>query len=389
MGMFEKIFGRLNTDKAIKGYFSTLTAYNPTFTSRAGGLYEMDITRSAVHAVATHCSKLKPHVLGKNNKRLEKMLQYKPNPWQVTSQFLYRLATILEVCNTAFIVPLFDKAGRTVGIYPVVPEYCEICEGIDGNLYLRYKFASGKTAAVEYDKCGVMTKMQFKSDIFGESNTALSPTLDLISMQNQGIENGIRQGAAIRFMAKLGQSVRPEDMKKERENFKIMNFGMENNGGVMMFDTKYAEVKQIDSKPYIVDADQMKMINENVYTYFGVNEKILKNMWDEETWTAFYEGRIEPFALQLSLVLTNMFFSETEFTFGNAVEFSANRLQFATTKNKTDIIVQLFDRGMLSFNEGREILQMPPVEGGDKYMIRGEYVSRDDKTEKVEELEDA
>lgn len=146
-----------------------------------------------------------------------------------------------------------------------------------------------------------------------------------------------------------------------------------------MFDSKFAEVKQIDSKPYIVDATQMQTINANIYNYFGVNEKILRNEWNEETWNAYYEGKVEPFALQLSMALTSMSFSENELAFGSEIMFSANRLQFATVKNKVDVITQLFDRGLISYNEGREILQMPPVENGDEFMIRGEYVNRKER----------
>lgn len=381
MGMFEKLFGKRPAAEQVKGYFKTLTAYQPTFYSYSGGLYEMDSTRAAVHAIATHCSKLKPHITGTNNKALERALQLRPNPWQTTSQFLYRIATILEVENTAFLVPVRDAAGAIVGAFPILPSKCELSEGYDGQMWLRFEFRNGQRAAVEFESCGILTKMQYDDDIYGSSNRALKPTLDLISVQNQGIEQGIKQSAAIRFMAKLGSSIRPDDLKKEQENFRSLNFGADNNGGVMMFDSKYAEVKQIDSKPYIVDAEQMKLINDNVYNYFGVNERILRNEWDEASWNAFYEGKIEPFALQLSEALTSMFFTERERAFGNEIQLSANRLQFATIGNKVSVITQLFDRGMLSRNEAREILQMNSVEDGDDFMIRGEYVGVKDRIE--------
>ena len=378
MGLFESIFGRQPKVNATE-YFRTLTAYQPTFTSHKGGLYEMDATRSAIHAVATHCSKLKPHANGSAAQKYKQMLLYRPNPWQTTSQFLYRLATILEVENTAFIVPIYNEFGTVVGLYPVLPQRVQLVKAGNNQLYLRYEFASGQYAAVEYAACGVMTKMQYADDIFGANNNAIAPTLDLLSVQNQGITEGIKSAAAIRFMAKLGSTLRPEDLKKEQENFRKLNFASDNNGGVLMFDQKYAEVKQIDSKPYIVDAEQMKLIDNNVYNYFGVSESILRNEWNEETWTAFYEGKIEPFAIQLSLVLSTMLFSERELANGNEILFSANRLQFTSTTVKVNIITQLFDRGMLSTNEAREILQMNPIENGDNYMIRGEYVDRKER----------
>lgn len=382
MGLFEAIFGNnKKIEDGVKGYFSTLTAYNPTFYSLSGGLYEMDQTRAAIHTVATHCSKLKPHVLGtaSNNRTIEKMLQYKPNPWQTTSQFLYRLTTILLVENTAFIVPILDNYGRTVGLYPILSSACRTVTGPNNQLFLRYEFSTGKHVCIEWEKVGVLTRMQYKDDLFGSSNGALRPTMELLSMQNQGIQEGIKQGAAIRFMAKLGQTLRPDDLLKEQQLFKKINLGAENSGGVMVIDAKYSDVKQIDSKPFVVDADQMKIINDNVNHWFGVNEKILSSDWDEQTWAAFYESVVEPIALQISLVLTSMFYSPREIAVGNEIQMSANRLQFATVQNKVSLITQLFDRGMLSRNEGREILQMPPIEDGDEFMIRGEYVSTNER----------
>jgi len=381
MGLFDKIFLPKNhsANVAVKSYFSTFDTYRPAFHSYSGSIYEMDATRSAIHAIATHCSKLKPSVQGYNHRRIEKILQVRPNPWMTTSQFLYRLATILEVENTAFIVPILDKTGEITGFYPVHPNNCEIVESTNGIAFLRFDFGRGQKSAMEWERCGVMTKMQFKSDVFGESNGALYPTMSLMSMTNQGIIESIKQSATPRFLARLGNSIRDEDLAKEQTRFKNLNLTAENTNGVMIIDSKYADVKQIDPKPYVVDADQMKVINDNVYNYFGVNEKILRNEWDEASWNAFYEGKVEPFAIQLSMVLTSMLFTDREIAFGNEVVISANRLQFATTSNKLSVITQLFDRGLISFNEGREILQMPPIEGGDEYMIRGEYVNRNDK----------
>lgn len=382
MGLFDRLFGPVSTEPPVRGYFQLLTAYRPVFTSRAGGLYEMAQTRAAVHAIATHCSKLKPNVLGTSDKRLARLLQVHPNPWMDTTKFLYRTATILEAENTAFLVPVLDDRGRTVGAFPILPSSCEIVEGTGGQLYLRFRFSSGKCAAVEYERCGVLTKMQYKSDLFGEGNGALNPTLDLLHTQIQAIEQGVQQSAAVRFMAKLGSTVRPEDLKAEQQRFRQLNLSMDNYGGVAIFDAKYSQVEQVKSDPFIVDDKQMELINRSVESYFGVNDDILRNRFNADTWDAFYEGKIEPFALQLSLVMTNMFFSDKQQAQGCEILWSANRLQFATTADKMNVITSLFDRGMLSRNEGRELLQMPPIEGedGDLYYIRGEYIESDEKT---------
>lgn len=373
MGLIDKIFPKQAQDKKIDGYFKTLNAYTPAFTSYEGGIYEMELTRAAIHSFASLCSKLKPEMQGSAYKNLERKLQFKPNPYMDTSKFIYRVATILSVNTTAFIVPLYGQDYETiVGYYPLLPQRTELVS-VGGEPWLRYRFANGEKAAIELSRVGIMTSHQYKDDFFGDGNGALLPTLKLLDIQKQGIEEGVKQSAMLRFMAKVGQTLRPEDLNKERDRFAADNLSQENSSGVMMFDAKYSEVKQIDSKPFIVDADQMKLIQTSVYNYFGTNEKILQNNYSEDEWNAYYEGKIEPFALQLSLVMSNMTYSQTELGFGNQIIFTANRMQYASNGTKLQVSSQLFDRGILTTNQVMDIWNMAHVEDGDKRYIRKEY----------------
>lgn len=361
----------------MQGYFKTLSAYSPVFTSFEGGVYEMEITRAAIHAFATQCSKLKPEIRGNAYKELAARLQFKPNSFMDTTKFLYRLATILSVNNTAFVVPIMDDAGKFItGYYPILPTQTEVVE-YQGAPYLRYTFSNGQKAAIEFEKVGVLTQFQYNNDFFGETNAALYPTMQLINVQNQGIIEGVKQSANIRFMAKLANMFSPTDITAERKRFTEENLSADNNSGVLMFDNKYSDVKQIVSKPFIIDSEQMKAIQTNVFNYFGTNEKILQNSFGEDDWNAYYEGKIEPFALQLSLVMSNMTFTQKEIAFGNQILWTANRLQYASNNTKLNITTQLFDRGFLTHNQGREIFNMLPIDGGDKYFIRLEYAEVD------------
>lgn len=374
MGLLEKLFPRRKDADKVEGYFKTLTAYNPVFTTFEGGVYEVMQTRAAIHAFATHISKLKPEIVGSRNEKLARILSHRPNPYMNTSQFLYRTATIYAATNNAFIVPLYGPDYQTItGYYPLCPERVEIVQ-VQGKPYLRYMFANGQRAAVELENAGVLTQMQFKNDFFGDSNAGIiDPTLKLIDIQNQGIVQAVKNGATLRFIAKLAQTLKDSTIREERARLREENLAAENTGGIFLVDAKYSDVKQIDSKAFVVDAEQMKIINENVYNYFGVNEYILQNKFNEEQFNAWYEGKLEPFIVQLGLALTNMTFSDHEIAFGNEIMFSANRLQYASTNAKLQVSQQLFDRGILSQNDVCDIWQLPHIEGGDKRYIRGEY----------------
>ena len=141
--------------------------------------------------------------------------------------------------------------------------------------------------------------------------------------------------------------LKPEDIRKERERFTEDNLSADNDSGMIIYDNKFSELKQVESKPYTPNALQMQNIQENVCTHFGTNMDILQNKFNEETWNAYYEGKIEPFAIQLSLVMSNMTFSDREIACGNAITFSANRLQYASNATKLQVSTQLFDLSLI------------------------------------------
>ena len=151
--------------------------------------------------------------------------------------------------------------------------------------------------------------------------------------------------------------------------------------GLLLFPNTYTNINQVKSNPYTIAADEMKLIEKNVYQYFMVNEDVLQNKAYGDAWSAFYEGAIEPFAIQFSEVLTKMLFTLREQAQGNLVMLTANRLQYMTNKEKLEVSAQLADRGVLNRDEVREIWNLPPLPDGEgqEYIIRGEYWNATDK----------
>lgn len=386
MGLFDAIFKNRPKPKAdYSGTFKLLNGYVPAFTSRDGGIYESELIRAAIHAKATHVSKLKVEVKGSARPALHSKLMHGPNQFQTWSQFLYRLKTIYEVHNTAFITPVFDDYGEASGIYTPLPTRCEIVKY--GNIpFLRYEFSNGQRAAVELENCGLMVKHQYRNDFLGENNRALIPTMDLIHIQDQGIKEGVKSAATYRFMAQLDNYANATDLANERKRFTENNFAQE-GGGMLLFPNTYKNIKQVDVKPWVVDAEQMKVIKSSVFAYFGVNEDVLENKTYGDAWAAFYEGEIEPFAIQFSEVLTKMLFTFREKTAGNEVIATANRLQYLSNADKLAVSSQMLDRGIMSINDVREIWNLPPVDGGDARIIRGEYYNADEKVNEGENNE--
>lgn len=377
VGLLNLIFGpKLKNQPAANAeVFRMLSGYHPVFRTWGGELYESELIRAAIDAKARHISKLDVVVNGTAKPGLKSKLRLGPNQWQTWSQFLYRLSTILDMKNTAIIVPVVDEYGETSGIYPVLYQDCEVVQS-NGELWLRLKFSNGDRAAALLRDVGIMTKYQYRSDYFGDSNSALGPTMELLEIQRQGIEEGVKSAASYQFMATLSNFANSADLAKERKRFSEENLRRgKDTSGVLLWPSTYRDVKQITSTPYVADADQIKIINTNVFDYFGVNEDVLQNKAIGDAWSAFYEGSVEPFSVQFSQVVTKMLFSVTERQRGSYVMATANRLQYMSNQDKLNVSAQMADRGLMTRNEIRQIWNLPPLPDdlGNTLPVRGEY----------------
>ena len=379
--LFDKIF---RPDKAKKseealqkaeGFFRELNLYRPVFHDWHGEIYESELVRAAIDARARHISKLKASIQGTAQPGLQTKLRLAPNQWMTWSQFLYRLSTILDIHNTAFVVPVFDADMVITGYFPVLPNTCEIVQYKE-EPWLRYKFSHGETAAVELKKCAILTKFQYRDDFFGSPNNALDETMNLINIQNQGIEEAVKNSATYRFIAQVNNFSKTEDLAKERKRFSEENLSKEaESGGILLFPNTYSNIKQVEAKPYTVDPEQMKLIENNVAEYFGVNEKVMRNEANGDELDAFFNGAIEPFAVQFSEAMTMAIFSERERAQGSYFIANANRLQYMSVSSKVQMAKELGDRGAILIDEIRDLFNYPPLPDGAGQVapIRGEY----------------
>lgn len=373
MGLFQKIFGKSPPVK-VANYFKTLNGYTPVFTTWRGGVYESELCRAAIEAGANQAGKLSVQFVGAGKPKLISDLRQRPCAELTWSQFMRRVFTVLQVDNTAFIVPVVNDYGETVGVYPIRPEWWELVESKNGTAYVRFHFESNQTSAVRLSEVGILNRHQYESDYFGTSNEALRPTLDLISVQNQGIREAIRNSASFRFIVKASELLSDDDLAEKQKNF-TETMMAKGHGGVLVFPNEFTDIKQVTSTPYQINADEIKTIRTNVFDYFNTNEKIIQSSATDEELDAYFNTAIEPFSIQLSEVLTAMLFTKTERSFGNRVDVAANRLQYMSVTHKVALVKELGDRGAILVDEIRELFNYPPLPdgAGKKAPTRGEY----------------
>lgn len=390
MGLLEKLFPKKYITPIQTERWEPLTAYRAAFTTWKGEIYEFDQVRSAIDCLARNTGKLQIEMTGSAKGKMRTKLKIRPNEYQTWYQFWYRTRTIYEMQNNAIIVPILDEYDNVAGLFPVLPSACEVVQTKTGTEYLRYKFANNQAAAIELERCGIITKHQYRNDIFGDSNAALNSTLTVLDLNKQAIKAAVEGSNSYKFMARMNNFAKDEDITKERQRVKEANL-KDKDGFLLLFSNLIGEPKQIDYHPFTLDDKQLSIINTNIEKYFGVSTEAIKNELTGDKASAFYEGAIEPFAIQASEVVTNMLFTSVEQSTGNLFALTANRIQFMTNSEKLNISSSMADRGLMTINEIRAIWQLPPIEGGDRLVARGEYYYMDPTADpsKQEEQENA
>lgn len=379
MGILATIFKQVKKDQ-VKNYteFKELGSYTSTFGSFGKDIYMSADVRACIRTLAQHTSKANPIC---TNKQIERLLSIRPNKYMNGKAMLEKLRNYLEIKNTSFLFIERDDAAVPIAFYPV--PYADF-KGVEymGNLFIEFSF-SGKEASklvVPWEDLAVLRKDYVFSDIGGESNRPILETLDVIKTMDDGIKNAVKSTANLRGILKSTKAMlAPEALKAQKEQFVKDYLNLENEGGIASLDATQ-DFKEITMSPKTGTAEEKNGYREEVFLYFGVSEKIIKSDYSESEYDAFYEARIEPFLVELSLELTGKIFTPREISFGNKVTYESNRLQFASAKTKISM-VQLVDRGLLTPNEFRQFLNLAPYEGGDEFVLRLDTAKTGDTTE--------
>lgn len=351
-----------------KNIYRELGTYQARFTAFGLNVYESAIVRSCIRPLAEHSSKANAVCKGRDadkNRALEKILNEKPNIYMNGKDFLSKVRTRLEVLNTVFILINRDDKGNCIGLYPI--PYSDF-QAIDhnGEIYVEFSFngQAAKSLVFSWKDLAVLRKDYFTSDISGDSNNAILNTLELINTTNQGIENAVKATANLRGILKNTKAMlNTEDVKKQKDIFVQDYLNLENAGGIASLDATQ-EFIPIEMKPTVTGWETIKAFREDVQRYYGVSDAIIRSDYKEEQMEAFYESRIEPFLVALSLELTSKIFTDRERGYDNKIIYESNRVQYASTKTKLNLVA-LVDRGAMTPNEWRAAFNLAPIDGGD------------------------
>lgn len=301
--------------------------------------------------------------------------------------FLSKIRTMLELKNTAFIIIIRDDRNKVIGFYPMPYTSFEGVLSPTNNLYIKFETQSGRSYTFHWDDIAVLRKDYNENDISGDSNSPILNTLEMLNTSNEGLSNMIKSTANLRGILKTTKSMLdPGDLKQVKEDFVRDYLNISNEGGIATIDNSY-EYQELKASPQVSNYANIKEFRENIMRYYGVNDSILMAKQTPEEMQAFYESRIEPFLMELSIELTSKVFTEREKGFDNYIVFSANTIQFMSTTEKLNLW-NMVDRGAMTPNEWRRTLNLPPLQGGDEPIRRLDTAPVGTQTVENEESEE-
>ncbi|MFT8459966.1 MAG: phage portal protein [Liquorilactobacillus ghanensis] len=378
MGLFN--FRKKNTaGKVVTNQYKLVTDYANGFFGWNGNLYESDLIRSAIQVKAQTIGKsVAKHIRNDKNDGKEvnpdayiAVLLSEPNPIMSGQMLQEKLITQLELNNNAFAVISRDANGLPTSIWPIVSNSFEALQDNQGNLYIRFYMRNGTIYTFSYNDLIHLRKDFSANDIFGMPIIrTLEPLMQVVTTIDEGMVAAIKNSAMIRWLLKFNQTLRPEDIKKNVDQFTTTYLKTANNDslGVAGVDAK-ADAIQIEPKDYVPNEKQMNATVQRIYSLFHTNTNILQANYTENQWISYYESQIEPILRQLSEQYTLKLFTRTQRLQGNQIIFESSNLSYASMQTKLSL-VQMVDRGIMSRNEVRGYFNLSPVDGGDEMLLR-------------------
>lgn len=381
MGFWDKFRAmvRSPTGRAGKGVrVSMVKDQKETIMGWDRDLWSSDIVRAAVRPKAKAIGKMVVHHIRENARTGEKavdpetymrFLLREPNPYMTMQMLLEYLVTRKELTGNAFALIVRDENGVPAEIYPIPAVTAEASVDEGGELTITFTLPNRTKAKVRYEDVIHLRGDYGESDILGTSpKKALSQSMEVIAAADQSIIAAVKNSSVIRWIMKMLQPKREEDVKKAAENFAKSFLVSEDGGfGVAAHDNT-VELTPINPTDYVPNAANMDRTVRRIYSYFNTNEKIVMSTYSENEWIAYYESAVEPDVIQISEELTRKIFTRRERALGNVILCEAASLQYASMSTKLSL-TQFVDRGLMTPNEVRALLALPPVEGGD-IMVR-------------------
>lgn len=383
--MFKNIFGKGDNLPEKTTTFKMLDSYEDFFTPAPGYSINDTTVRTCIDTIARNCAKMGiNHIRVKDGKSypqrgvLQELLTCRPNEYMSTYDFIYKIISQLYTYNNAFIY-IKTNGGAITGLYPLSYQSLELREA-NSQLMVKFGFMNGHNKTIPYSELIHIRRHFNEHDILGDtaSQQGITNSINILNALKSAMQNAVKNSTRLRGYLKTLQQLNPKHQDSILTDFVSKFLGSESKyGGIAILD-QTADYIPLNADFKTMDGEQMDFMRNEVYRYFGLNENIIKSDFTADSYNSFFESIIEPLAVQLSQEFTNKLFTAREKDFGNRIIFTCDKLQYASLKDKVELIRQLQPAGFITTNEGRELFGFSPIEGGDERIISLNHIKASD-----------
>lgn len=380
MGILNRLLGKKYKNNQ-QNTLSTLNLFTPFFSGETNPRLN-DTFMSCCQAHARHGSKFLPKIY-KGEKAYDKhyindLIQLRPNPIMNAPTFWEKITQQYFEINNVFLFLDYDfddYKKPLKAIYPldVTDNSIEPRMTEDGKIYIRFSL-NGSVYTVPLWQIAHIARNVDTDEFFGTGNEAIKMVLRVMRTNYEGIEQAIKTSAFLRFVVQTATPMNDKALREKSEYFAEQYLGS-NATGVAYIDGAQSVIK-VDSQAKYANAEEMALFEDKIYSYQGVNKKIVQSSFTEDEWAAYYESSLEPLVLKIETELTYKLFTLEEYAKGKGlrVKIDANRLQAASLKTRAAMAAIIQRQPVYRPNTINELLFLAPSDHGDEEYANLNYV---------------
>lgn len=378
MGWFNDLFGKKKESTDEMKMAEVMNGFAPIFSQFGTNIYASDVVQQAIGCIVSEVKKLEiEHIreIGQDfipvQGDLSKVLK-RPNPTMTMSDFLEKITWLLFLNYNVFIIPTYyewrDKKGnlkrRYDGLYPILPSQVDFIEDSRNQLFVKFRFNSGKVFTIKYSEVIHIKKNFSINQYMGGNeqgqpdNQALLKTLNLNHQLLEGIGKAMKASYSVGGVVKFNQMM--DDGKTEAALKELENKLKKNESGFLPLDLK-AEFIPIKKNVKLIDDKTLEFIDSKILRNYGVSIPILTGDYSKEQYAAFYQKTIEPIVISYGQSFEKTLISDKQYGHGNRIKLFPKALIFMSIEQTVEMVRMLGDSGTLYENEKRLAFGLKPL----------------------------
>lgn len=350
-------------------------------------IYASDLVMQSIRCKANEFKKLQPrHIVLKNGMQtvetgssIAKCLR-RPNEFMTTADLLEKIAILLELNKNVFIYPQYyiTKGGwkHYTAIYPLKPTSANYVIDANGRYFIKLQFSNGYEITLPASDVIHWRKDYGVNDYFGggmlggNDNAGLLKSLQEYDRLTQSIAKAVECSCQINGVVKYNSYLDDEKLEPKRIEFEKH---LANNESGFLYTDSSSEIITIPRDVKLVDAETIKFFHQTITRANGVSLPILNGDYTKSQKEAFYEHALEGDITSLGQAFSKCVFTDREDSFGNAVVFYPNAIEFMSMENKIAFAQIAAPAGNLLKDEFRALFGFPPLPDGQGQVISQGY----------------